>query len=345
MDSTRIMTLRTPVKPAGPTVAAGMLLGLFALAEARGAKPNAWLAGSGLDRGALEAAEARIPSGLAASIIERALPDLPPDAGLQVGRGQHIGNFGLVGLAMSTAATFGEALQIGLRFTPVLGSLMRFVEAAPPLPGLLALMAEMTVGNAAIAPFVAEEFLSSCLALAGGLVGAPLRPAGLDFAYPKPAHAARYREVFDCPLRFDQPHTRLLLDAKVLDAPLPTHNPMASKQVLALCEAQMPRPEANTVSAGVARLLGESLSDDPKLAAIAARLHVSERTLRRQLHQEGTSFHAIHDRLRIERALALLQEPKLSIAAVGAQVGFRDPREFRRAFKRWTGAAPSAARR
>ena len=82
----------------------------------------------------------------------------------------------------------------------------------------------------------------------------------------------------------------------------------------------------------------------PRLAELCRSVGVSERTLRRQLSQEGTSFHAIHDRLRIERALALLQEPKLSIAAVGAQVGFRDPREFRRAFKRWTGATPSAAR-
>ena len=98
------------------------------------------------------------------------------------------------------------------------------------------------------------------------------------------------------------------------------------------------------IDEGQGRLLGANLAADPKLAAIAARLHVSERTLRRQLSQEGTSFHAIHDRLRIERALALLQEPKTSIAAVGAQVGFRDPREFRRAFKRWTGAPPSAAR-
>ena len=338
------MTLRTSAKPAGPTIAPGMLLGLFAIADRQGTSPAPWLAGSGLTRASLEAGDVRIPCDLAAGIIERALPDLPPDVGLQVGRSQHIGNFGLVGLAMSTAASFGEALQIGLRFTPVVGSLMRFVKAAPPLPGVLALAAEMTVGNAAIAPFVAEEFLSSCLALAGGLLGAPLRPVALDFAYPEPAHAARYREVFDCPLHFDRPRTRLVLDAKVLDAPLPTHNPVASWQVLALCEAQMPAPDADTVGAEVARLLGDSLGDDPKLAAIAARLHVSERTLRRQLNREGTSFHAIHDRLRIERALALLQEPKLSIAAVGAQVGFRDPREFRRAFKRWTGAAPSAAR-
>jgi AraC-like DNA-binding protein len=287
----------------------------------------------------------RLPDRPTAVVVERALKVLPPTIGLDLGRDQHVGNFGLLGLAMTTAATFGEALQIGLRFTPVVGSLMRFVELPSPRPGVLALGAERIAGGAAIEHFVAEEFLSSCLALAGGLLGEALRPVALDFAYPAPAHAARYREVFACPLAFDRAQTRLLLDARVLAMPLRTHNPTASWQVLALCEAQMLHIEQyGSIAAEVARLLGGSLAEEPRLAAVAARLHVSERTLRRQLSQEGTSFHAIHDRLRIERALALLQEPRLSVAAVGAQIGFRDPREFRRAFKRWTGAPPSAAR-
>ena len=308
-----------------------MLLELFAAADARGVPTAAWLSGTRLTRRDLDAADLRLPVEMVAAIVERALPELPADIGLELGRSQHIGNFGLVGLAMSTAATFGEALQIGLRFTPVVGSLMRFVELPSPRPGVLALGTEQIAGSPAIERFVTEEFLSSCLALGSGLLGESLRPIALDFAYPSPAHVARYREVFDCPLAFGQPHNRLLLDADLLATPL--------------CEAQMPQSgQPGTVAAAVARLLGANLAEDPKLAAIAARLHVSERTLRRQLSQEGTSFHAIHDRLRIERALALLQEPKTSIAAVGAQVGFRDPREFRRAFKRWTGAPPSAAR-
>jgi len=322
-----------------------MLLGLFAAAEAAGTSTAAWLSGTGLARRDLDAADLRLPVEQVASVIERALPHLPAGIGLELGSSQHIGNFGLVGLAMSTTASFGEALQIGLRFTPVVGSLMRFVELPSPRPGVLALGAERTAGSDAIEHFVAEEFISSCLALGSGLLGAPLRPVALEFAYPAPGHAARYREVFDCPLAFGQAQNRLLLDARVLSTPLRTHNPTASWQVLALCEAQMPQVEQRgTVAAAVARLLGAALAEDPKLAEVAARLHVSERTLRRQLRQEGTSFHAIHDRLRIERALALLQEPKLSIATVGTQVGFRDPREFRRAFKRWTGATPSAAR-
>ncbi|MFT3898286.1 MAG: AraC family transcriptional regulator [Thermomonas sp.] len=339
------MSTPRPPRPNEPTLVPSLLLGLFAAADAVGAPTSAWLSGTGLARRDLEAADARVPVDLAATIVERALPSLPADVGLQLGRHQHIGNFGLVGLAMSTAATFGEALQIGLRFTPVIGGLMRFVELPPPRPGVLALGAERIAGSAAIEHFVAEEFLSSCLALACGLLGETLHPVALEFAYPAPAHVARYREVFACPLAFEQAQTRLLLDARVLALPLRTHNPTASWQVLALCEAQMLQIEQRAgIAAEVARLLGGALAEEPRLAAVAERLHVSERTLRRQLSQEGTSFHAIHDRLRIERALALLQEPKLSIAAVGAQIGFRDPREFRRAFKRWTGTPPSAAR-
>ena len=339
------MSNRPTASPSAMTSAPSMLLELFAAADARGVPTAAWLSGTRLTRRDLDAADLRLPVEVVAAIVERALPELPADIGLELGRSQHIGNFGLVGLAMSTAATFGEALQIGLRFTPVVGSLMRFVELPSPRPGVLALGTEQIAGSPAIERFVTEEFLSSCLALGSGLLGESLRPIALDFAYPSPAHVARYREVFDCPLAFGQPHNRLLLDADLLATPLRTRNPTASWQVLALCEAQMPQSgQPGTVAAAVARLLGANLAEDPKLAAIAARLHVSERTLRRQLSQEGTSFHAIHDRLRIERALALLQEPKTSIAAVGAQVGFRDPREFRRAFKRWTGATPSVAR-
>lgn len=339
------MPLRSPSRTAGTTILPSLLWGLFMAADARGIPVAPWLSGTGMDRRGLEAADLRLPTEIAATIIARALRELPSDIGLELGQAQHVGNFGLVGLAMSTAATFGEALQIGLRFTPLVGSLMRFVEVPPPRPGVLALIAEMTPGHAALQPFVAEEFISSCLALAGGLLGQPLRPLALEFAYPPPAHVARYHEVLDCPIAFDQPQNRLLLDARVLATPLRTRNPTASWQVLALCEAQMPQPEqAGSMATTVAGLLGASLADPPRLAGIAAQLHMSERTLRRQLHQEGTSFNAIHDRLRIERALRLLQEPRLSIAAVGAHVGFRDPREFRRAFKRWTGATPSAAR-
>lgn len=321
-----------------------VLRGLIEIADRIGAPSDDWFVGTGLDRAQISDPSVRLPDRPTAVVIERALKVLPPTVGLDLGRVQHVGNFGLLGLAMTTAATFGEALQIGLRFTPVVGSLMRFVESASE-GGTLALAGQMTLAFPSIHRFVAEELFSSCLALGRGLVGENLRPLRLEFSYPAPEYQDSYATVFNCPIAFDQPQDRLVLNAEWLAVPLPTHNPIASRQVLALCEAQMPRGAVpGEVTAAVERLLRAQLPQDPKLAGIAAQLHVSERTLRRQLTSEGSSFHEIHDRLRIDRAYALLRERGPTIASVGAAIGYKDPRDFRRAFKRLTGETPRALR-
>jgi transcriptional regulator GlxA family with amidase domain len=40
----------------------------------------------------------------------------------------------------------------------------------------------------------------------------------------------------------------------------------------------------------------------------------------------------------------LLRDPRYGIADIASLMGFSDEREFRRAFKRWTGRAPSDIR-
>ncbi|RDZ27017.1 AraC family transcriptional regulator [Lysobacter silvisoli] len=321
-----------------------LLWGLFRSAEEQGVSSAGWLTGTGLTRAQIDDPGVRLPDRQTAIVVERALRVLPPSIGLELGAQQNVGNFGLLGLAMTTAATFGEAVALGLRFTPVVGSLMRFVESAAA-PGELALAGEMVLPNPAIHRFVCEEFFSSCLALARGLVGSELRPLRLEFSYPAPDYAELYAQVFQCPVAFEQPQDRLVMDARWLHHPLSTHNPIAAQQVVALLRAQMPATQApGETTAAVERLLRAQLAGDPKLADIAAQLHVSERTLRRQLTAEGTRYNALHDRLRIDQAYALLRERERPIASVAAAIGYKDPREFRRAFKRLTGSTPSQAR-
>ncbi|UHQ22552.1 AraC family transcriptional regulator [Lysobacter sp. 5GHs7-4] len=321
-----------------------LLWGLFRSAEENGVSSADWLLGTQLSRAQIDDPGVRLPDRQTAIVVERAVRVLPPSIGLDLGAQQNVGNFGLLGLAMTTAATFGEAIALGLRFTPVVGSLMRFVESAAA-PGEIALAGEMIVANAAIHRFVCEEFFASCLALARGLVGTALKPLRLEFSYPAPDYVDRYREVFECPIAFDQPQDRLVLDERWLRHPLSTHNPIAAQQVLALLRAQMPATQApGETTAAVERLLRAQLASDPKLADIAAQLHVSERTLRRQLNAEGTRYNTLHDRLRVDQAYALLRVREQPIAGIAAAIGYKDPREFRRAFKRLTGTTPREAR-
>ena len=68
---------------------------------------------------------------------------------------------------------------------------------------------------------------------------------------------------------------------------------------------------------------------------------MAPRTLQRRLRGENTSHRQILDRVRRERALRLLPRGELSVAQIAEQLGFSEPSAFNRAFRRWTGRAPS----
>jgi AraC-like DNA-binding protein len=83
----------------------------------------------------------------------------------------------------------------------------------------------------------------------------------------------------------------------------------------------------------------------PDLETLSEQLHIAPRSICRKLEQEGTSLRQIKAALRREHAIRLMTSENLSIAEVASRVGFSEPASFHRAFKRWTGKAPSAWRR
>jgi AraC-like DNA-binding protein len=87
-------------------------------------------------------------------------------------------------------------------------------------------------------------------------------------------------------------------------------------------------------------LIVEGLAQgDFTLERIAWRCGLGERTLRRRLEEAGTSFRALVDEVRKERALALL-EHEGNVALVAQSLGFSDSTAFARAFRRWTKSLP-----
>ncbi len=93
----------------------------------------------------------------------------------------------------------------------------------------------------------------------------------------------------------------------------------------------------------------ESRSGDPNLSAItvAKMLGITPRYVHLLLEATGKSFtHHVLER-RLERAAALLRDPRWryrKIADVAAEVGFSDLSYFNRAFRRHYGMTPSAMR-
>ena len=105
-------------------------------------------------------------------------------------------------------------------------------------------------------------------------------------------------------------------------------------------------PAAEMLTAQVRRQLTEGMANEPMtLSQVARRLHLSERSLQRRLEAEGTRFAQLVDEVRRELALRYIADERLAPGEVAYLLGFAEPSPFHRAFKRWTGTTPLAARR
>lgn len=88
------------------------------------------------------------------------------------------------------------------------------------------------------------------------------------------------------------------------------------------------------------RTLIETFGRVGKADRAATALRTSERTMRRRLSQENTSFQRILDKYRAALAQDYLGETSLSTQQIGELLGFTEATNFRRAFLRWSGRSP-----
>ena len=83
---------------------------------------------------------------------------------------------------------------------------------------------------------------------------------------------------------------------------------------------------------------------DLSLRSVSATIATSNRQLQRVFAESGTTFRRELQRVRMERAAGLLERGSMPISSVAGAVGYRQPAQFAKAFRRHHGAPPSAFR-
>ncbi len=94
-----------------------------------------------------------------------------------------------------------------------------------------------------------------------------------------------------------------------------------------------------------ARIIEAEYADKLALDDIARRVATSRRQLQRAFTEAGeTSFRSYLQRVRMDRAAELLREGEAPVNQVASAVGYRQPAQFAKAFRRHHGAPPSTFR-
>ena len=165
----------------------------------------------------------------------------------------------------------------------------------------------------------------------------------VSFTHAAPAYSHEYERIFQLPVRFAATRNGLALDERVLSrfrrTPVPS---TVARAVKLRAEGLLRELEAGETFRGtVERLLASTLSSgETSVELISQRLAVSRHTLLRSLKAEGVTYDEVLDDLR-RRMAAQLLEGGASVKQAAHSLGYSDPASFSRAFKRWTGMAPS----
>ncbi len=164
----------------------------------------------------------------------------------------------------------------------------------------------------------------------------------MRFRHEKPKELAVHHVVFGEDIEFGADRDEVIYPARLLKSKMPSANPhvfnlLKAKLDRKLVELNQPTPigvEAlRLVQAGLAR---ENVGID----VIAKKMGMSERTFRRRLREENTSFREILSEARKELCEIYFNENRLSLSQIAQSLGFQDQSAFTRAFKSWYGQSP-----
>ncbi len=273
--------------------------------------------------------------------IARALLDRigdRPGLGSAAGLRYTVGTLGVWGYAMLSAATVREAIRLGVRYAELSFAFIEPVLAADG-PDLTVTFDDSAI-PADVRAFFVERELTKIAVLAPAAIGAG-SGMRIETAFTG-TRAARLREQLPgVDLRTDAARHRLVFSARILDHPLTQSDSTTALLLEQQCRRLLETRRARRGTAGRVRsLILAELADGPTAATVAARLHLDERTLRRRLHAEGTTFRELLDEVRHTLATELLALDRLTLADIARRLGYHDAANFSRAHRRWTGRAP-----
>lgn len=321
----------------------GILTGLVDLADQNRLDVSQWFAGTGLDRARLEQSRTLVSYQQSVTVIRRALKALPPGPfGLMVGSRDPLLTWGPLGTAIRSASTGAEAMRVALDYHQGSGTLMDYVVTRTDEENIVELLPRTREPDLLV--FLTEEAFSGIVVLTELVFGRSSGALAARLSYPPPPWAAAYRRLWHCPVAFDSDRTTLTLPRALEARRIPTANATSFEVALSATRAMLDPEPVEDLVAVIEGALRAELPRRKTAAQVAADLGLSPRTLHRRLSEAGHGFGAIQERVRRERADTLLLNTRMSITAVAADLGYSDPREFRRAYKRWTGVTPSQVR-
>jgi AraC-like DNA-binding protein len=305
------------------------------------------LEGSGLSAQSLAAPDALVGADQELIVVRNLVwstNDLP-GVGADAGSRFTLGSTSVLGFAMLASATFRKSLRVGVENVALSSLFNRPTLVEENHQVRIVLDSSETPNDAK--SFLLERDLSALASVLPVVVGTSTynnaivvkvsldadRRAHLAWLHPDVTVVAASTSEF-------------VVAQELLDLPLPSEDPATAEICARRCrETVAYRRQRDSSSSTVRAILLRDPARMPSIQTIADQMHIDVRTLRRRLTRERTTFRVIEAQIRKSLATELLATSAVTIDEIARRLGYSEAAAFSRAYKQWTGVAPSAARR
>jgi AraC-like DNA-binding protein len=255
---------------------------------------------------------------------------------------------GPLSAALMSAPTLGDGVNAFLNYFPARIPYMHMQGRARGEQFLAELDPLIDLGAAT--PLLIETPLIILQQYLDTVYAVDLTQAVIELAYPPTPYAARYPRYFKCAVRFNAPRHALVFPTRWRANRNLGYIESIWAHALKQCESTVASSVERTTLGQVRLYLSRAfdIPDRPRplptLDEVAHSMHLAPRTLIRRLQRMGTSYQRMVDEFLRVRAAEMLGNDRVMIKEVAAALGFTNPANFGKAFKRWYGISPGEFR-
>src|SRR4051812_25143289 len=217
-----------------------------------------------------------------------------------IGARLHLSAYGMYGYALMCSPTMRDFFDFAMRYQPLATPTVRLEWRAE---GDVAIWQfreiYRDVMSNEVRTFLVRQQMKMTFTHIRDTAGTDNLPVGALFALPEDAHAPDDARALCCPCLYDQSANELHYPIGILDQTPELGNRLTRTMMEETCERLIGQsPIASGWSGEVYQMLLNAPSQFPSMTVVAANLGLQERTLRRRLAAENSSYDAIVDDVR-----------------------------------------------
>lgn len=293
----------------------------------------------GLDSSIFSTPEKRISHQNLTRLINHAVHiSRDPHLGIHAGEAANITSMGLLGQLMMNVDNLQECLESYMRYQDFLCDSLQFVVNKDDSFSVIYQPADWKEQNFVLL----ESLFMTILTILNLLTARQIKPDYVGFNLPAPAETEEHSRAFKVAPKFSAEKNEMRFPKEILAYTVISRNPEIGR----ILEEEIKRKNAmeSTDSTLARKLVNQWMKklplEIPSVEEVALSLHMSKRNLQKKLNQEGSSYRAIVEDLRLTFANRFLDLGTYSIGEIAYLLDFSEESSFIRFYRRMTGDTP-----